>query len=201
MEWKPDGRMGGSTDKWRADGTHQQALSPSSYLSACPRRPHSCISPEGLSPPAKVSLPFIQCLSFALPVDSDSEPKCLWKYNQQCLQLRSPAWRGWRSDARSSLGTAPHGSRAQLRARLSPSLAGLLCLPPPPAALVGSPLLIFLPAWLLFWLELNLGFSSPSPPPLKFKLNDNTVMGKKSLSSSDAPFYLDSSPTWSDEQW
>lgn len=57
------------------------------------------------------------------------------------------------------------------------------------ASLLNSPL-----AWLLSWLELNSGFFSPrehvpvsmepSPPLLKFKLNDNTVIGRKSLSLS-----------------
>lgn len=200
MEWRLDGRMGGSTDKWKADGTHQQALSPSSYLSACPHRQDSCVSPGVLSPLTKVSLPSIQCFSFALLVDSDSEPKCLWKYNQQSLQLRSPAWRGWRSDASWAAALlSPHGPGPSFTGTPLPVAGQAAVLPP--AALVGSPLLIFPPAWLLSWLELNSRFSSPSPPLLKSELNDNTVIGRKSLSSSDAPFYLDSSPTWSDEPW
>lgn len=141
---------------------------------------------------------------FALPVDSDSEPKCLWKYNQVSsapltslarMEIRCPL------GSRPPLSAPPHTAPGPNFARASPRHWPGFSASPAPAALVGSSLLIFLPAWLLFWMELNLGFSSPSPPPLKFKLNDNTVMGKKSLSSSDAPFYLDSSPTWSDEQW
>lgn len=135
MEWRLDGRMHGSMDKWRADGTHQQALSPPSYLSACPHHLDSCVSPGVLSPPAKVSLPSIQCFSFALLVDSDSEPKCLWKYNQQSLQLRSPAWGGWRSDQMPAGQPASslHAARGPAsRARRSSSPARLLCVPPPP---------------------------------------------------------------------